>query len=190
VTIAGGKLTAYRRMAERVVETVAPLLGRKLPASPSAQQCLPGGDLAGARDVDAYASLPSVRTALATAPADAAARLLATFGSEALDVVATVGAPEALRSLTSDVPLSSAEVRYAIRHEMACTLADLLERRSRLALFCTAAARTVAPMVAEIAAQELGWDATRTDRELASFERQCEARLDWRNPSDQRKENR
>ncbi|MEO6027962.1 MAG: glycerol-3-phosphate dehydrogenase/oxidase [Candidatus Binatia bacterium] len=181
VTIAGGKLTAYRRMAERVVDTVAPLIKKTLPPSSSAELMLPGGDLAGARDLESYAALPAVRTALASVPADTAARLIATYGSDALDVVRHADGPDALATFSTEIPLSAAEVQYAIRHEMAQTLVDVLERRSRLAYFATEAARAAAPRVADIAAGELGWDAHRTAHEVESFTRECDARLAWRN---------
>jgi glycerol-3-phosphate dehydrogenase len=73
-----------------------------------------------------------------------------------------------------------AEVRYAVRYEMAQTLVDILERRTRLAFVATESACTISPAVAKIAAAELGWDKRRTQRELDAFARQCEARLAWR----------
>ena len=79
------------------------------------------------------------------------------------------------------MPLTVAEVQYAIRHEMAVTLVDVLERRSRMAYFATEAARTAAPAVAAIAARELGWNATRIRQEVDDFTHQCDARLAWRN---------
>lgn len=180
VTIAGGKLTAYRRMAERVVETVAPLVGRTLDKSSSAEQTLPGGDLQGARDLDAYAALPAVRSALVALSPETAARLVATYGSDALDVIGAVEGPDALSSVAPEVPLSVAEIQYAIRQEMALTLVDILERRTRLSYFATETARDAAPAVAAIAARELGWDAIRIRREVDHFTHQCNARLAWR----------
>jgi glycerol-3-phosphate dehydrogenase len=165
-------------MAERVVEAVAPLLGRTLAASRSATATLPGGDLAGATDLEAFASATATRAALQDVPPDAAARLVATWGSDASDVARAAG--DGFAPLAPDVPLSAAEVRYAIRHEMARTLTDLLERRSRLAYFATDLARAAAPAVVAIAAAELGWSASRSARELKSFTRQCDARLAWR----------
>jgi len=180
VTIAGGKLTAYRRMAERVVDTTASLIGRTLPSSSSADQKLPGGDLHGAQSLDAFAELPNVRSALQHVPADTAARLIATYGSDALDVVRSADGPDALSPVSPGAPLSAAEVGYAIRHEMALTLVDLLERRTRLAFFATETARAAAPAVAAIAARELDWAETRMHDEIAAFSRQCDTRLAWR----------
>jgi glycerol-3-phosphate dehydrogenase len=180
VTIAGGKLTAYRRMAERVVETVASLVGRPLPASPSAEQTLPGGDLLGARDLAAFADLPVVRDALGQLSQETRTRLIATYGGDALDVAANADGPDALSLVAEDVPLTVAEIQYAIRYEMALTLVDILERRSRLSYFATETARDAAPAVAAIAARELAWDASRIEREVHAFTRQCDARLAWR----------
>jgi glycerol-3-phosphate dehydrogenase len=180
VTIAGGKLTAYRRMAERVVETVASLVGRTLPASPSAEQTLPGGDLQGARDLATFAELPAVRNALRQLSPETRARLIATYGGDALDVATNADGPDALSLVAPEVPLSVAEIQYAIRHEMALTLVDILERRSRLSYFATETARDAAPAVAAIAARELAWDASRIQREVDAFTRQCDARLAWR----------
>jgi glycerol-3-phosphate dehydrogenase len=168
-------------MAERVVDTVAPILKRTLPPSPSADQKLPGGDLDGARDLAAYAASPAVRTALASVPPDTAARLVASYGSDALDVVRRSDGPDALATFGAEIPLCAAEVQYAVRHEMAQTLVDVLERRSRLSYFATEAARAAAPRVADIAGRELGWDDRRIAHEVDTFTRQCDARLAWRN---------
>ncbi len=188
VTIAGGKLTAYRSMAERVVDTVAPLIGRRLPPSPSADEPLAGGDLQGAHDLDGFASLPVVRSAMSAVPPEIAARLIVTYGGDALEVVSTADGPDALSLVAPDVPLSVAEIHYAIRHEMALTLVDILERRTRLSFFATETARSAAPAVAAIAARELGWNADRIEHEVQDFTRQCDARLAWRTAVSSRKE--
>jgi glycerol-3-phosphate dehydrogenase len=180
VTIAGGKLTTYRRMAERVLETCAEVLGRPLPRVDTAAPPLPGGELGEARDIASYASSPAVRAGLEGVPTDVAGRLLKTHGSDALEVVACADGPTDLMPIVPDVALTVAEVRHAVRREMACSLADVLERRTRVALFATAAARAAAPPVADVVAGELGWSADRRARELDEFTRRCDARLAWR----------
>jgi glycerol-3-phosphate dehydrogenase len=169
ITIAGGKLTTYRRMAERVVDAALPLLGRSAPGGRSDVEPLAGGG-----------TTTDPISASAAMPAATRARLRAVHGSDAGEVFATAGDAAAWEPLAVDVPLSPAEVRYAVRHEMACTLTDVLERRTRLALFATERAGTIAPAVADIVGAELGWNAERRDAELAAFARQCEARLAWR----------
>jgi glycerol-3-phosphate dehydrogenase len=182
ITIAGGKLTTYRRMAERVLDAAASFLGPAPSLDTGADRvALAGGDLHGAPDLATYARSAEVCAAFEGVPPDTASRLIDVHGSDALEVVqAAGGSPEALVPLAAGVPLTAAEVRHAVRREMACTLTDVLERRSRLALFATEAARAVAPAVAGILAEELGWSAARVQDELAQFDRQAVARLRWR----------
>jgi len=183
VTIAGGKLTTYQRMAERVLDAALPLL-RCAPAPAAAdQQPLAGGDLGGAPDLAAYAASAAVRSGMKGVAPDVLARLIGIYGSDALEVVCSADGPEALAPLAPGVALSAAEVRHAARREMACTLADVLERRSPLALFSTEDARAVAPAVAGILAREIGWSAARLAAEIADFDRQAAARLAWREPT-------
>ena len=60
-----------------------------------------------------------------------------------------------------------AEAIYAVRHEMACTLADIVIRRTELGAMEYPGDEMVAAF-AGIAAEELGWDAGQRDREIAS----------------------
>jgi glycerol-3-phosphate dehydrogenase len=180
VTIAGGKLTTYRRMAERVLETCAPALGRRFFGTDSSGVPLAGGDLGGADDLRSWAASTSVRSAFEGVPEETAHRLIAAHGSDTLEVVACTARPGDLHDLAPGVPITAAEIRHAVRREMARTLGDLLERRTPLALFETAATRAAAPVVADLMAAELGWSPARVAAEVAGFTRQCDARLAWR----------
>jgi len=167
ITIAGGKLTTYRRMAERVLEAAMPFVDGAAPAGRSGIEPLAGG---AAPDLAAGVTLP----------AELRTRLVERHGSDAAEVLACADGANDLLALEADVPLCAAEVRHAVRNEMARTLADVLERRSRLALFATARARAIAPRVAALVAAELGWTTERRAQELAAFLRQCDLRLAWR----------
>ena len=70
-------------------------------------------------------------------------------------------------------PYLRAEAVYAARHEMATTLDDVLVRRTRAHLFDRAATLAAAPAVAELLAEELGWDADETERQLDQLSRRC-----------------
>ena len=163
VSIAGGKLTAYRTMAERVVDLVCRRLGRpELPCRsgdlplPSARGALP-------RPADVQTALP----ALVAADAD---RLIRLYGVEALDVARRATALGGMGALVR------AQVERAIDHEMALTLEDVLERRMRLLLFDAQQGLAVAEEAAALAAQRLGWNRERTARELTDY-RQLAASL-------------
>ncbi len=111
LSIAGGKLTAYRRMVERVTDTVVERLGKTARASEPDERPLAGGDLAPIEIDEAAKS--------GHRPLD---RLGDLYGSEASDVKADGG----------DV---AAEVRQAVRREGALRLEDYWMRRSARAFF-------------------------------------------------------
>jgi len=67
--------------------------------------------------------------------------------------------------LVKDHPILEAEVVYAVRNEKAERVIDVLARRTPLARLDIAAARTAAPRVLEIMAEELGWDQRRCKEE-------------------------
>ena len=123
VTIVGGKLTTYRKMAEDAVD--AAVMQRGLAAGPCTTGSLP---LLGAAD---RARLESV---------DAPPRLVRRYGLEApmvLDnarVVTGLDDAELLAPIADGLPHTLAELVFGVTHEGARTVEDLLERRTRIAL--------------------------------------------------------
>ena len=67
------------------------------------------------------------------------------------------------------LPYLRAEAVYAVRHEMATTLDDVLLRRTRAHLFDRPATLAAATDVAALLAGELGWDAAETERQVAAY---------------------
>lgn len=122
ITIVGGKLTTYRRMAEDAVDAAVARTARD--AGPCRTRDLP---LLGAGGVS-------------TAPGVETSRLVRRYGSEAGDVVANAiavtGLPEAevLAPISDTVPVTLAELVWGATHEGAVTLEDLLDRRTRIGL--------------------------------------------------------
>ncbi|WP_199431305.1 glycerol-3-phosphate dehydrogenase/oxidase [Qaidamihabitans albus] len=118
ITVVGGKLTTYRRMAADAVD--AAVRATRLPAGPVRTGRLP---LVGA----------APRAALATV--DAPARLVAKYGTEAPRVAALgMVDPELGRPLFDGCEITAAEVVWAVRHEGALDADDVLHRRTRLGL--------------------------------------------------------
>ncbi|MGW7253835.1 glycerol-3-phosphate dehydrogenase/oxidase [Streptomyces sp. NPDC054834] len=118
VTVVGGKLTTYRRMAEDAVD--AAVSARRLPTGPSTTSALP---LVGAAAPSRLSTLPAPR------------RLVRRYGTEA---VAVHGLAVTDRRLGEPVvpghPVTGAELLWAARHEGALDTADLLDRRTRIGL--------------------------------------------------------
>ncbi|MET9256349.1 glycerol-3-phosphate dehydrogenase/oxidase [Streptomyces sp. NPDC003717] len=118
VTVVGGKLTTYRRMAEDAVD--AALAARRLAAGPSPTATLP---LVGAADPATLAALRAPR------------RLVRRYGTEAAAVHALAAAdPHLGEPVLPGHPVTGAELWWAVRHEGALDEADLLDRRTRVGL--------------------------------------------------------
>lgn len=138
ISIAGGKLSAYRAMAERITDLVVERLGQRAAQCGTAQEALPGG---------------GQTAAPATQDAQASERLLRLYGDEAGAVLAEGG----------DV---RAEARRSVLVEGALRLEDYWIRRSRRSLFDQGAGlASLEPAAAEMQAL-LGWSAARKALEI------------------------
>ncbi|WP_370680067.1 glycerol-3-phosphate dehydrogenase/oxidase [Comamonas sp. GB3 AK4-5] len=148
VTVTGGKWTTYRAMAEDVLK-----------------ECFTRG-LMDARAGGVTVHLPLVGAPAAVALATntrqsmAVSQGLHSYGTEAQVVQALPGAGVAL---APGLALDEAMVRFAVRHEYARTVEDVLARRSRLLFLDARLAAQVAPRVAAIVQEELGQDARLDD---------------------------
>jgi glycerol-3-phosphate dehydrogenase len=161
VAIAGGKLTTYRRMSERVCLEVFRLLGKSADTGiDSAEVPLAGGS------AEEQESARSATTALDDAALDA--RLWSTYGSAAHTVIEMIHGHGALADRVSNLEeLTYAEIEYAVHHEMVTSVDDLLRRRCRVAMFDTRSAIVAAPEAARALGGLLGWDKERIDAEAA-----------------------
>jgi glycerol-3-phosphate dehydrogenase len=167
VRIGGGKYTTYRVMARDAIDAV---LGRegveRLPSVTADRRLVGAADHPQLdRIVAEIGSVPAV----AAAHPDAAARLVARHGTEAPGIVALGGELDLLRPLVPGRPYLEAEVAWAVRHEFALSVDDVLSRRLRLSPELADRGATTAPRVAAIMGQELGWGEARRDRESDSY---------------------
>ena len=171
VSIAGGKLTTFRRMSERVVEIACERWreqGRGLPkpVGQSDEVLLSGGETGD--DVAAYATRLKARWS--DVDAEAIDRLVQLYGSNAERLVETMSADPVLGArYAPGVAVTRAEVEYAVREEMAMTLEDILERRSRLMLWDPDNGLAVAEGVARTMAAMLSWTPARVAQEVERF---------------------
>lgn len=122
ISVVGGKLTTYRKMAQDAVDAAGlatrPCRTRKLP-------------LVGAANP---ATLSRV---------DAPPRLVSHYGTEAPAVVAEARGDERQLQSVDGLDVTCAELRFAVRHEGALTVEDVLDRRTRIGLVEADRARAV-----------------------------------------------
>jgi glycerol-3-phosphate dehydrogenase len=125
VTVVGGKLTTYRRMAQDAVD--AAVAGRGLAAGPCRTRRLP---LVGAMPPGSPPP-PAGRDV----PQRLVGRLVRRYGAETPAVLALAAAdPDLLAPVADGLPVIGAELAWAVRHEGALDASDLLDRRTRIGL--------------------------------------------------------
>jgi len=163
--ITGGKWTTYREMAEDVINRMIDINGLKPSnGSTTATRPLRGG-------VGYSRNLP-VTLVQEFGVSEASSKHLArTYGMNAVDVC-SMAEPTSKRwprfgnILVDGFPYLECEVPYICRHEMCCTVKDMLTIRMRLAYLNKEAAIVAAPKVAELMAKELKWSRRETRRQL------------------------
>jgi glycerol-3-phosphate dehydrogenase len=163
LTITGGKLTTWRRMAKQVVDRLVEREGR---VAPCRTDDTPLGLGASEHELD-----PPEGVLEDALPAGYRELLAFRYGHASRNVLRLVGErPELGAPIVEDQPDMLAEVVVAARLEQARSVADVLLRRTRLALLAAPQLRTadsVTPVAEELGG-ELGWDA---DRIAAEAER-------------------
>jgi len=161
VTITGGKLTTWRRMAKLAVDRIVEREGRDAPCRTA--------DIPLGMEIDPVA-LPDVEGV----DDDSREALVGRYGHGAVEVMHLAATDPALaRRISPELPDLVAEAVWAARHEQARGVADVLLRRTRLGLLDArnlTVADAVGPRaVADALASELDWDAARIERELGDW---------------------
>jgi glycerol-3-phosphate dehydrogenase len=163
LSIVGGKITTYRRLAEETVDTAVKKLGRKVDKCRTHQVPLPGGT------AYQFAGFHERFRATCGLPVETADRLLRIYGTRAAEALDYAdGAPELRGPFDEASGAIGAELVFSLRTELAETLADAIVRRTlvgygpRLGLDSIDAA-------AEIAVRHVGWSDARAAEEVARF---------------------
>jgi glycerol-3-phosphate dehydrogenase len=180
ITIAGGKLTTYRVMAEDTVDNASESAGIDVPETRTSQIALVGAT--------GYSSMNRNRSELASRYEVSEAeikRLLNRYGNETLTILDLAASnPELGKRLPSGKYLG-AEVQFAVTNEGALHLDDVLTRRTRLSIESEDRGTEAAPVVAAIMAPLLGWDDVTIAREIDHYNKRVEAeRESQRMPTD------
>jgi glycerol-3-phosphate dehydrogenase len=164
-SIAGGKFTTYRLMARDVVDAAVADFPRPVPGSVTDQLPLLGAD-----------GLPAYRAGARRlaedygVPIAAVEHLLTRFGSAVGEVLEPIHADKSLgRPLVDGYPYLRAEVAYAVTHEGALHVEDVLARRIRLLIESPDAGVGAAPEVAAIMSGLLGWGRRRRALEVRQY---------------------
>jgi glycerol-3-phosphate dehydrogenase len=165
VVVAGGKYTTYRVMAADAVDEAARTMDARVPESCTAQLPLAGAE--------GYRALWNQRRALAVTHGIHVARiehLLNRYGSciyELLDMIRED--PSLAAPLPGADDYLAVEARYAVTHEGARHLDDVLTRRTRISIEAWDRGVAAAPTVADLVADVLSWDEAQKEREVETY---------------------
>ena len=167
ITITGGKLTTWRRMAKMAVDRLVERDGREAPCR---TQEIPLGQ---PTDPDALPRVDGVQ-------ADSYDRLAHRYGHAAEQVLALAAErPELRERIVPDLPDLLVEAAFSARQEQARTVGDVLLRRTRVGLLAgravTQEGSEVPERLAQVLGQELGWTDGRVGAEVQSFRQEAEA---------------
>jgi glycerol-3-phosphate dehydrogenase len=164
VTVTGGKLTAYREMAEDTVDALkGHLNGSRVKRSRTKKLPISGAVGTAKLRVPGAPERLGISHTLCT-------HLVDRYGGHAATIAKMVRADATLgEPLIPDLDYIRAEALYAARFEMVATLADLLERRTRALMLDREATVAAAPAVAALIGPELGWDDAEQRRQVDAF---------------------
>lgn len=177
-TIAGGKYTTYRVMAEDAVNAAVKELTVRgvvtdVPTSDTAN--IP---LIGARDLEQAANELRDQASSLGLTAVGVDRLLGRYGSLTRDLVYLMRSrPELAQPIPGGGGYLRAEAVYAVTHEGALHIDDVLTRRTHLSIETPDQGVSAAPEVAQMMGAELGWDGEKTADELQHYLERVAAEL-------------
>lgn len=187
VTIAGGKLTTYRRMAGEVVDTAVRLLqlsGRlaREPKPPRTdREPLPGAIGWPADDDHEKVAAKIVDAGAPHVPLDVARNLADTYGMRGLPIARRCKADRRLaQRLTQGRPEILAQVDVAVDEELAATVSDVLIRRTQMFYRALDQGLGAAPAVAARMAELIGWDDAERARAVEDFTADVARSRRWR----------
>lgn len=169
VTITGGKLTTYRRMAQDTMDVISKRDGIK---PMHTTESLP---LQGSAAWPVVQQELSLRATRLKVPSEIIQHLGHSYGSEAHVILDYVESdPTLAQQLINDLPYIKAEVMYACQHEMAMTPTDVLARRTSIMLEDRLQGRGVIEEVAELMAHELHWSPEREQQLIQNYNKLAE----------------
>ncbi len=147
ITITGGKWTTYRKMAEVTVDKAIKI--GNLKSIPCKTKHLP---------IHGFTNISSGNDTLAI------------YGSDKQGIEKLIKEnPQLNQKILDGFPYIQAEVIWAVRHEMARTVEDILARRIRLLFLDAKAAKAAAPIIADLMANELEYDEEWKNEQLERF---------------------
>lgn len=165
VSIAGGKYTTYRVMAEDAIDAAVVDLKRLTPDSCTESLAIVGAD--------GYSVLKNQKASIAKSYGISEAtvnHLLNRYGSLFVEVLESAKSNQhLLLPISTQLPYIGAEILYAVTHEGAISISDVMNRRTRINFEAPDQGRSILETVAEIMAEPLGWTKSDIKKSISEY---------------------
>jgi glycerol-3-phosphate dehydrogenase len=171
ISIAGGKLTGYRKMAERIVNLVIKkhFQGKVYKPCYTHKLKLNGGDFSSRKEVSRYISSVAEKLSASESPLLTARYLVENYGHQTDQILSMTEADES--SGPFELRLLLAELNFAIQFEMVASLQDFFVRRTGLLYFDIQKVDRWKQKIAEACRLVLRWDDNRLKSELQALDK-------------------
>ncbi|WP_338754135.1 glycerol-3-phosphate dehydrogenase/oxidase [Bacillus sp. FJAT-52991] len=173
ITIAGGKLTGYRKMAETVVDLVAQRLtaeeGTSFKSVQTLHMPISGGDVGGSSNFEFFIHKKENEAVSFRLTKEQGRKLTQMYGSN-VDELFKIAANNEQQALPADI---YAQIVYAIKHEMVAKPVDFFIRRTGAVFFNIEWAKTYKKDIIQLMAELLGWD----EQTSASYEAELDQEI-------------
>lgn len=177
MTIAGGKLTGYRKMAETIVDLVAGKLesseGRKLKSSQTMHLPISGGDFGGSEKFPQFIEAVAQQGVKAGLSEEDAKHIASFYGSNAPVVFGLINERKAEAEKFNLPLITFAKLAYGIQHELIATLVDFYFRRTGDLLFDIDSVYKTRKAVSNYMAERFNW----SEAEKARFEAELDQEI-------------
>lgn len=177
ITIAGGKLTGYRKMAEMVVDLLAEKfhseVGKTYPSCQTKYLPISGGEIGGSKNLEGFVAENLQKGVQIGLSKEEAERLVRTYGSNANRLFELLEANKD-EAIKHGIPLELfAQLIYAIEYEMAATPIDFLNRRTGAILFDIQSVKKWKESIIDYMASRFQWN----EQEIALHKVEVETAL-------------
>ena len=186
ITIAGGKLTTYRRMAAEVVDKAVGLLmlmgqsPAQLQPSRTDTTPLPGAQGWPESDDPSTVEAKVLEEGGDLLSPESARILVASYGTRAVHLAIMVARdPDLAQALVPGRPEVMVQVRFAVQHELACRLSDVMIRRTQLFYKDTDQGLGAVEAISAEMGHLLGWSAERREAEVALYRAEVSRSRQW-----------
>lgn len=187
ITIAGGKLTTFRRMGAEVISRALELMAilghvpENVRDAHTGREPLPGAVGWPEDDDHSAVAQQALDAGQGAVDADQAAHLTDRYGTRGIDLARLMASQPALQErLVQGRPETLALVDWAIDKEMACTVRDVLIRRTQIYFRDHDQGLGAAERVADHMAERLGWSEERRTEEVLAYQQEVAQSRRWR----------